>query len=129
HHLAGLLEIEAIEWFVHQQHGMRCQQTDRPDEPAGETLRQGTHALTADGAKFDGTHDLIQLSCCASVDARKESQHPLDILITVRPHAVGEIEDQVAPATLRRTMPANLAVVIGKNAGYGLEQSRLPGAI
>ena len=127
--IAGLFEVETVEWLIHQQHGLLGQQTDCPDEPACKTFREGTHAPGAHRIEPDGTHDLAQLSCGASVDAGKEAEHAFHILIAVRPHAVGQIKDQVAPTAWLRIVPPDFTAVRGEDARYRFEQGGLAGAV
>jgi hypothetical protein len=129
HHFTRLLEIEAIKWFIHEQHGMRRQKSKRPHQPPGEALRQGAYPLWPHRPEPDGAHDVINVLRRSAVDAGKEGKHPLDILIAVWPHAIWKIENMIAPMRERLAAPENIASVNRQNAGDRFEQGRLAGAI
>jgi hypothetical protein len=89
------------------------------------------HALAQDRREPDRRDDLRDTRGRSSIDAGEEAQNARDRLVLVGTHAIGKIEDRVAPAPQRQrcAAPAHIAGVDRQQARDRLQQGGLARAV
>jgi hypothetical protein len=130
-HLARLPQVEAVERFVRQQHGLRRQEADGQEDALPFTLRERADRLREQAIQIELLDEVIAERRGASKEPDREVQRPPHRLRRPRCDTIGQIKQQRrAFAGREPSSPGLYETRIGRQkARETLEERRLAGAV